>query len=293
MRTADLRAGGITQRSRWGVAAGLLLVALICHQSAAGPLEDRLSVELGAGYGVAAGGWTRIRQYDVQGDRLDLADDLGMESWFRIRFEAAWRFDDTHGLRAGVSGNLFRGVASLDRDVTHEGAVYPAGTRLEMDRTDWWRVEAWYLFTPWDSEYVSFSLLGGVVTDLLDLWVVPDPRPPNQPRDDHENFATAWVPLPAAGVRCEVRPAAGLRAAMEVHGTWIEGLSTWHTSGGRVEHSQWNFDVQAEIGYRVAELEFGATARYQVFHIEQNNREDGNGFRLWGVSTGLFVRLRL
>jgi len=272
----------------------LLLSLLLTGQVlSAGPLGDRLSFAVRADAGLDFDGFVRLRQFSLEGSRLTLREDLGLSQWTSGGFDFGWRFDGRHALRAGFTGTRFRGLNTLDREVTHEGATYPAGTQLKLDRSSWWHAEAWYQFTPWRNEHAELNLLGGVVLDLLDVWVVPNPRPADAPKDDHENFATAWLPLPALGMRLEVRPAAGLRLGVEARGTYVENLSSWHTAGGRMRHSQTSLDAQLELGYRVAEVEFGVALRHRVFRIEQNNLEDGNEFSLQGTQAGLFIRVVL
>lgn len=273
--------------------AWVLLLLLTGQGLNAGPLGERLSLSVRAEAGVDFDGFVRLRQFSVEGSQLGLREDLGLRQWTSGGVDFGWRFDDRHALRAGFTGTRFRGLNTLDRDVVHEGATYPAGTQLKLDRSSWWRVEAWYLFTPWRNEHAEIGLLGGVVLDLLDLWVVPNPRPPAPPKDDHENFATAWLPLPALGMRLEVRPLAGLRLGIEARGTHVENLATWHTAGGRMRHSQTSFDGRMEIGYRAAQVEFGAALSFRVFRIEQNNEEDGNEFNLHGTQVGIFIRVVL
>lgn len=254
---------------------------------------DRLSLEARVDYALAFDGETRIRQFGTEGSRLDLRDDLGVDDWLSAGLDVAWRFDDWHSLRGGFTFHAFRGTNRIDRDIVHEGAAYPEGTKLTFSRTNWWHAEMWCGLTPVSLENARFTILAGVIVDFLDLWLVPEPRLPRQPRDDHENFGTSWVPLPAVGARLDLYPAPGLHLGLEARGAHVEDLPTWHTSGGDKNHWQTSFDAELQLGYGVHVVEFGATLRYRLFHIEQQNREDGNEFRIQGVQAGVYLRLIL
>jgi hypothetical protein len=271
----------------------LVLLLLLTGQLSAGPLDDRLTIRADAGYAFHIDGYTRLRQFDTEGDRLDLREDLGVDNWPAFSLEAAWRFDRAHALSTAFACNLFRGEGSLGRDVTHEGATFAAGTELSFDRTSWWRLEAWYQYTPWRVDYAAFTLLGGALIDFVDVHVVADREPASGSRDDHENFGTLAMPMPAIGVRLELTPVGELILALEARGTYARNLPTWHTDDGGTEHSQTAISLALEVGYRVAELEFGAALMHQTLYLEQTNEEDGNEFAAQGTFVRLFLRLWL
>jgi hypothetical protein len=271
----------------------LLLLLLLTGQLSAGPLEDRLTIRADAGYAFHIDGYTRLRQVDTDGDRLDLREDLGVDNWVSFGLEAAWLFDHTHAVSAAFTINRFRGESSIGRDVTHEGATFAAGTELSFDRTSWWRLEAWYRYTPWRTDYAALTLLGGALIEFVDVHVIADREPLGGSRDDHENFGTLAMPLPAIGARLELRPVGELTLAFDARGTYARKLPTWYTDDGGTEHSQTTISLALEASYRVAEVEFGAALHHETLYLEQTNEEDGNEFAAQGTFVRLFIRLWL
>jgi hypothetical protein len=267
-----------------------LLLLLTCQAASAGPLDDRFTIRAEGGFAFRADGYTRLRQFDTPGDRLDLREDLGLSTWYGVSIEAAWRFDAAHAVSAAFDWNGFRGENSIEREVTHEGATFASGTQLDFDRTRWWRVQAWYHFTAWNTDVAAITLLAGVPMDFADVYVVAEPGPIAGERDDHENFGTQAMPMPAIGARFDLTPIAGLRLAGEVRGTWIENLPTWH---GDTRHSQTALDARIEVSYRVTEVELGLALQHQALYLKQDNREDGNELLLQGTFLKLFIRVWL
>lgn len=178
----------------------LLLILLTCQVASAGPLDDRLNLEFRADYSPAFEGWTKVREWDKEGEHLDLADDLGVDQWFSFSFEAAWRFDHMHGLRAAFTWNQFRGGKTFDHDLWHDGALFAAGTTIDFGPTRWWRAELWYELTPWRSEWGAFTLLAGVTVDDLNVFLEP-----NKPRLSNKQATTRpssrWPPSCGACTR--------------------------------------------------------------------------------------------
>jgi hypothetical protein len=267
-----------------------LLLLLTCQVAAAAPLDDRLSLRADGGFAFRREGYVKLRQFDTQGDRLDLREDLGVSTWYSASFEAAWRFDGWHALSSAFEWHGFRGENSIGREVTHEGATFAEGTQLSFDRTSWWRVQAWYILTPWTSEVASLRFHAGLLMDFADVYVVAEPGPIEGERDDHENFGTQAMPMPALGASFELTPLAGLRIAVQARGTWIDNMPTWH---GRTKHSQSTLDARAEVGYRVGPIEFGLAVQHHFQYLEQNNREDGNELLLHGTLLRLFATVWL
>lgn len=271
----------------------LLLILLTCQVASAGPLDDRLNLKFRADYSPAFEGWTKVREWDKEGEHLDLADDLGVDQWFSFSFEAAWRFDHMHGLRAAFTWNQFRGGKTFDHDVWHDGALFAAGTTIDFGPTRWWRAELWYEFTPWRSEWGAFTLLAGVTVDDLNVFLEPNKPRLSSKQEYHEDFGAQRMPLPALGARLALQPAEGLHVAFEARGTYVDNLATWYHEGGRIYHSQTNLDLWGEVSYRVAEVEFGAELRYRVFDIDDESGEDHNEFNIKGTHLGLFIRVVL
>ncbi|MCB9894953.1 MAG: hypothetical protein H6839_10930 [Planctomycetes bacterium] len=271
----------------------VLVFVFAAHALTAGPLGDRLGFEVRADYAADFDGFAKIREHRLEGEHLGLHDDLGVDQWFSASFEAAWQFDDMNGLRATFTWNQFRGGKTFDHDVPHDGAVFGAGTTIDFGPTRWWRAELWYELTPWRSEWGRLTLLAGVTLDDLNVFLEPNKPRISSKQEFHEDFGAQRMPLPALGARFSVMPVDGLRLAFEARGTYVDNLATWYHEGGRIYHSQTNLDVSATIGYRVAEVEFGAALRHRVFRIEDDSKEDGNEFAARGTHVGLYVVVRL
>ena len=259
----------------------------------AAPLDDRLSLELRADYAADFDGFIQVREHSLEGEHLGLHDSLGVDQWFSMSFEAAWRFDDCNGIRAGFTWNQFRGGKTLDHDTPHDGAIFAAGTTIDFRPTRWWRAEVWYEYTPWRTDWGALTLLAGVTIDDLNVFLKPNRPRLGTKQEYHEDFGAQRMPLPALGARLAIEPTAGLQLVFGARGTYVDNLATWYFEGGRIYHSQTNLDVSAAISYRIAELEFGAALRYRVFRIEDHSREDGNEFGLRGTHVEFYVRVML
>jgi hypothetical protein len=272
----------------------LLSVIMLAGQAcAAGPLNDRLLLEFRADYAAAFEGYAKVRQDTIPGDHLDLSNDLGVRQWFGFTFEAAFRFDQKHAVRAGFHWHQFRGGATYDHLVRYNGAYYGAGTTIDFGPTQWWRLELWYEFTAWHEQAATLTLLAGLVMDDLTVFTRPNRELLGAKQEHKEDFGEHRLPLPAIGARVEIRPLDRLRLAVEARGMHVDNLPTPYVEGSRIHKTTTYFDMWAEIGYRVAELEFGIAARYRAFHLNDEGELGGDEFSVRGVIVGAFIRVWL
>jgi hypothetical protein len=272
----------------------LLLLLLLTGQVAwAGPLDDRLTLEFRPNYAASFEGYAKVRQDTIEGDHLDLSNDLGVRQWFSFNFEAAFRFDDWHAVRAVFAWHQFRGGATYDHLVRYNGAFYGEGTTIDFGPTQWWRLEAWYEFTPWRDTSASITLLGGFMMDDLTVFTQPNRELLGAKQEHKEDFGEHRLPLPAVGLRLAVSPLENLRLSVETRGMHVHNLPTPYVEGTRIHKTSTYFEVWGEVGYRLAELEFGAAVRYRTFHVDDQGELGGDEFSVRGVLAEAFVRVWL
>lgn len=259
----------------------------------AGPLDDRLSIEVGADYAADFDGYIKIREFKRQGERLELREDLGLSQWATFRFVAGWRFDKRHKLWAQFQWNRFRGHTVFDHDVYNDGTLYGAGTRVSFDGSMWWRAGVYYEFTFAAEETLQVSLAAGIQLDGIDIRLEPDKDPIGTKQEIHENFYAQQMPMPVLGLHLAWQPLPWLHVELFGRGIWVRDLPTWYFEGGRITHAQTTFDAGASLAAHVGQFELGVLCGLHAMTLNQESLEDHNVFSIHGLKLGVFMRVLL
>src|SRR5689334_18983909 len=85
-------------------------------ETTAPPSPGRFSMELHLWHALTFGGHVQVRENAIEGDKLSLPADLGMESLTGLELDAGLRLGAKSRLRLSVSDFLFEGSSILPRD---------------------------------------------------------------------------------------------------------------------------------------------------------------------------------
>ncbi|HRY54839.1 MAG TPA: hypothetical protein P5142_09470 [Spirochaetia bacterium] len=117
--------------------------------------EGFLEVEAGAAFT----GYNDLRIPADSGSKISLADDTRPDPAFAFRVRGGYSFADRHSILVLVAPLTVRGSGTLDRDLSFQGKVFPAGTKLESSyRFDSYRLTYRYTFVKSESLALAAGL---------------------------------------------------------------------------------------------------------------------------------------
>jgi hypothetical protein len=230
------------------------------------------------------GGWVRVGENALRGDRLALHRDLGVPSirWLTLALDvdpqarSGWHF--------ALDDWILTGDARLPRAVDFNGATLAAGSPLAtrtsglsfLQLTAEWRRR----IAKWRGGS-TLSALAGLTFVSLEFQLRGTLAPGSRSRETKEDFVTQELPVPIVGL-VATRPLGArlaLRAAADVGGVpWVNSL---RREGGEVRLRQFHADL--DMGVRTAltrhlALDAGIALRDFVQH--ELSGEDDNVIHL-------------
>lgn len=228
------------------------------------------------------GGNVKVREFDLEGDRLDLKNDLGMTQWETIDLvwslgpplERRWRWE--------LSFNKFTGSTVFPRDITFNGTVYQAGGTAVIDDTEYYRASAFYEYPFGDRKKFGIYFLIGFVANFLDFHIDAPLSPTSQSTEKRENFARQWVIVPVFGVGGIIRLGKNSHFFWEGYTSTIKSMNSHRFEGGVVEVDEKNDSIV--IGFRRDQGVFfpSIAYRHRTYEVNQQSGEDGNEFKIEG-----------
>ena len=235
-------------------------------------------------------GYVQVRENEIQGTRLDLRHDLGIETSETFGLEGARRFSNGSDLRLSVDALLLYGSTTLPGDVFFNGATLQGGTRLET-RPFFLRVNALYE-RPLAHLVGGGSLAAGVGFSyvLLNFRLQGTLAATTRDSETSEDFLTQELPVPLLTLRFELPIGGALSLTSVVTGGWLPSVNSLRSEGGVVRISQGHADVSIGMCRRLgAKLRLDATIHGSYFTQHEVSREDDNNIRLRSVGVGLAV----
>lgn len=255
------------------------------------PAGPRWSLDLRYVRALEADGVVDVREFETGGTRLKLRDDLGLSRWDTLGLELVRRFQEGGRLRFGSFSTFVSGSARLDHETYFNGAHYPSGEPVSIGSTSHNRIWAFYE-QPLRSaaEPQAWFLLAGVVVDFLDFHIQGNLAPDTARREKRENFGRQVLPYPVLGLVQEGRWTDSLYSYGELYGTYLNGVDTPYTEGGRIRWDQTT--LEGAVGVRAAPLPLQPSLgyRYRRFYERTRSEEDDNVFSFHSSSLELGLR---
>jgi hypothetical protein len=261
-----------------------MLTAVLGLAAAGGAHDLRAQgagVEIAASGAIGApGGWVRVGENALRGDRLAFHHDLGVPDirWLTLALDVApgarsgWRFvlDDW----------MLTGDARLARAVDFNGATLAAGSPLATRTSG---LSFLQLTAEWRRRLAqsprggTLSALAGLTFVSLEFQLRGTLAPGSGRRETKEDFVTQELPVPIAGLMatCPLGSRLALRAAADIGGVpWVNSL---RREGGEVRLRQLHADL--DVGVRTVltrHLALDAGLALRAFVQHELSGEDDN-----------------
>ncbi|WP_242927048.1 hypothetical protein [Pontibacter vulgaris] len=257
----------------------------------------RLQLGVTYGYWGQVGGYTKVREYEYEGDKLQLRRDLGVDNLQKIGLEIEYKLPgQRNALRFKFDNHTTSGNATLKKDVWYNGTLLQGGTQASINKNKYTRAAAFYEHTVGTGKSpIDVTLLGGLVLDYVKFHIdapVSGDQPQNVRIEPYESFYRQAVPFPNIGARVKytINPRLSLQA--ETFGTYIPKFKSWYTEGGNMYLKQEGLDAELGLYYQFHKLQLKGAYNFRHLYIFQESGEDTNELLLnvGGISAGLYYR---
>lgn len=233
---------------------------------------------LGGFYGLSTGGVVQVRENALIGDRLDLQDDLGLDSFTGLslvygrKLGAGW-------LDFAYTQYFLTGKAQAPSTFNFNGALYAPG-ETDISRTNYRRATILYRhLSSGARESLSRTMWGGgIVVETLKFYIGGQLDASTQRNEKFESFDAQTMPVPALTAEW-YRPLFGnLGFGFEGLIGYLPLTKTPYKEKGNIYFKQTNAEFKAALtsDWGGTLLETGYYFKY--FMQMGNSREDTNEF---------------
>lgn len=284
---------GASRGSRGGRPAALLLALLLLALIPAAALAQVLMPEPGFARAWAMGvwgesglvsGWVQVRENAIEGTRLGLRGDLGVNVLSGWGFQVTRRMGASSSLGLTVGSYRLVGRATPPQPVFFNGATLQAGAPLETDVSfpDYLRVTLLYRrrLTRRHAP-VSLGLRAGLDVTLITFRLHGTLAPNTVGRETKEDFLSQELPVPLLGLDLDVPLSARLDFLTGATGGYLPWVPSLRHEGGEVRLRQDEEELDAGLRWRVTErLTARGLAFWKGFGQDERSHEDGNRIRI-------------
>jgi hypothetical protein len=275
------------QRPKKGLEGRIGVALFLLASSRIASAQDRWELALRGEIGIPQG-YVQVRENEIQGTRLSLRRDLGIETSESLGLEVVRHLRPGSDLRLSVDALLLYGSTTLPDDVFFNGATLQGDTRL-VTRPFFLRVNALYERTL--AQFAGGgSLAAGVGFSyvLLEFRLQGALAATTRDAETSEDFLTQELPVPLLTLRIELPIGRALSLTSVVTGGWLPSVNSLRSEGGVVRTSQGHADASIGMRRRLgARFRLDATIHGSYFTQHEVSREDDNDIRLRSVGVGL------
>ena len=295
MQTAVELHPGNVRSSKFGPLLLLVLLAVFlpCAAWAQQPQEERWSAEARYAHSLHVSGTTRVREFQIRGDRLDLNEDLGVEQWNIYEAEIGRRLDSGDRIRFSYFYSRFSGSEHRGAPFDYNGASFLGGQDVNIEQSTYQRLAFLYEYTvsPRGSSSELYWLIG-LYTDLLNVKIDAELDPDTESQEKGEDFGLQVLVWPTLGIGGRTRATDALELWGEAFGWHIQGTDIPYREGGEFHASQSAFDAVAGFRFVNVLLRPGVAYRYRYFYQVTSTPEDYNKALLRGHFLELSLQAR-
>lgn len=293
-RNPGRRAMNATIATRARCGAILLLALAATAGSDVAKAADGWQLAAGGEVG-DVGGWVQVRENAIEGTRLHLHDDLGVQHMQTLTLRA-WRpLSDVSELHLGFATHRLDGSTTLAAPVYFNGTTVAPGRLatvthfqdfLALDAAYWRRlVDFGDGGRLWGSLGATFVLLNF----RLDGTIAAD----SVGHELKEDFYVQELPVPVLGLHLRYPLTDALDLTADVSAGRLPWVNSLRTEGGEVRLAQTDEEEALGLAYRLAERwRVDAHVFHRYLAQDERSREDGNVIRLRSTGVGLQAACR-
>jgi hypothetical protein len=226
-------------------------------------------------------GWVQVRENQIEGTRLKLRGDLGIDTSKSLTVGVARHLSLVSTLQLTVDATFLYGSTTLPGDVDFNGATLEGGTKLDT-RPDFLRVTALY-----ERHLVNLKggghLAGqaGFTYVLLTFKLYGTLSPQTKGTETKEDFLTQELPVPILGFSLDQPLGERLSLVGSLTGGYLPLINSLRAEGGEVKLTQSHADVALGLRWLLTPaLAVSGGYRFTYFVQREISGEDDNNVRL-------------
>lgn len=266
----------------------LVLLLLVGFNTFARP---RIMASIGGLYGFYNQGYVQVREWELEGDRLDLDDDLGIDAFYGLGFGLGLEVSQGHWIDLNHSEYRFEGNARFNQTFNFNGGVFAAGP-TDVSKTRYRRTSLTYSYVI-DGDRNSSSLYsvgGGLLLETLTFDIDGEFDPSSTRFEKYEGFSRQLVPVPMFEANWRQPWLDEYAYGFYGAAAWLPKTKTWYKEGGSIYFEQYNIDLKAEVLKFFKSSNVALGYYFKIFHQHQSSREDTNDFQL--VNSNIYLEYR-
>lgn len=215
------------------------------------------------------GGYVRVREWELRGDKMKLKD-LGMTSYPAVQFHVERRLKKNRSLTFVYDHYFIRGSAKFDRDIIYNGTLINGRNGIDVSSTRYYRLSAIYRGPLLNKEQLDLKYVGALVFDHIVFYLDGEVNASSPGDGVYEGFGRQALPYPVVGLQGRVDLNGINSINFETSGTYIPQFKSFYTEGGHVNLQYSTF--QADLNYSqfafIFEISVGAKLRYMLLFQE-------------------------
>ncbi|HWP47256.1 MAG TPA: hypothetical protein VNM22_08860 [Candidatus Limnocylindrales bacterium] len=267
---------------RTGLVGLVLWLSLGVFIDPAYPIESPWRVQGGL-EPLRMGGTIQVREFDITGTKLDLADDLSMGRWTVLPFvEIAYYFLEKNALSLSFDYMKLSGDTTLKESINFNGKTFPSGVSIHST-SDLYHLQLLYrrFLKTWESgDYLSL-LIGLDYTRLI--FDVESETPIISQFGGPEDFKQS-LPFPVLGLEGTYRLSRKTSIEGRFLGMKLNNLNTHQEEGGPLFQDETCLNSSLTAVYAFSHrFSLRANLTYRYFTQNLTSQEDGNFFHFSGI----------
>lgn len=258
---------------------GLIVLAVAASfssmaQNTAGR-KSYYSISAGYTHEYVLDGYVRVREWDVQGDKMGLRQ-LGMTSYPALQAEIQKRLRKNKSITLTYDHFFMRGSATFDRDIAYNGTLINGRKGIDVSPTRYNRLTATFAGPIVSHRHFQLNYKASLVIDHVTFYLDGDVSPASASTEVYEGFGRQAFPYPVLGVEGRVAWNERDHLNAEIGGTYVPKFESFYTEGGNVDLHYKTLLAALSYSRRMNDFEASVGARLRCMHLFQESMEDTN-----------------
>jgi hypothetical protein len=234
------------------------------------------------------GGYVRVREWEVIGDKV-LLKDLGMNSYVAASTWMEYALRKERRIRLAYDRYFMRGTSRFDRDIFYNGTIVDGRSGIDVSPSRYYRISAQYSGCVIHREHIRLWYLGALVFDHIVFYLDGKVSPASPMSEVYEKFGRQALSYPVVGFRGEWSDHVG-SLCWEISGSYIPEFKSFYTEGGKMRLQYSNFLADVKYSRRWGHFDIAIGGKLRHMKLFQESREDTNEIRT--LSAGPYIEAR-
>ena len=223
-------------------------------------------------------GYVRVREWEWTGDKLSLADDLGMDGLRSAGIFVSYRVKKNNVFIISFERFSFSGNAVPPNNIWYNATHLKGTDGLSINKSWLARGEFRFEKSYHPENRIHAVSITGLLCDGLKFYIDGTVLPDTYMNEPHEGWADQALPFPFLGLRLNAKLCAHSSLSLETAGTHVPLFKSFYTEGGNMYLSYSAADVSINYFLTKGKFRISGSYLYRMIEIYGDSREDTNDF---------------